>query len=190
KILSFSSPGGVAFRPLNLHEIIDHVILLQKDNVKDKGIYFLKSYDPSIPPVIGDKDGLIQVFLNIIKNSVEATHKGGKISVSTRVLPDSLLVGSQGRPRNIVAIEIEDEGRGIAPEDMSKVFTPFYTNTAGGSGLGLPLAQNIIKGHSGLMEIKSEPGKGTKVSVLIPLTEGSTRNRRIGYEEGEYPHCR
>lgn len=177
EILSFSKPRATELKPINLHKAIDHVLFLQKEIAKEMGISFIKVYDPSIPPVMGDEGELIQVFLNLIKNALESMENSREsekvdirnIKVTTKVLPNFYFTKPMDKPEKMIAVDIEDEGIGIPEEELQKIFTPFYTSKGGGSGLGLSLTQRIIKEHHGLIEIKSEQGKGTTVSVLLPL---------------------
>jgi two-component system nitrogen regulation sensor histidine kinase GlnL len=180
EILTFSKPRKTEFKPLNLHKVINHVLFLQGEIARQMGVRFIKVYDPSIPPIMGDEEELIQVFLNLVKNCIEAMENSGdykqvdekKITLTTKVLPNFSFVepkNKRDKPKKMVAIDIEDQGVGIMKDELHKIFTPFYSSKGEGSGLGLSLAQKIIKEHHGLIEIMSEPGKGTKVSVLLPL---------------------
>ena len=177
EILSFSKPRTTELKPVNLHKAIDHVLFLQKEIAKEVGVSFIKIYDPSIPPVLGDEGELIQVFLNLIKNALESMEDviksektdSGNIKVTTKVLPNFYYAEPMDKPKKMVSVEIEDQGIGIPEEELQKIITPFYTSKGGGSGLGLSMSQRIIKEHHGLIEINSESGRGTTVSVLLPL---------------------
>ncbi|MEE8423085.1 MAG: ATP-binding protein [Thermodesulfobacteriota bacterium] len=177
EILSFSKPRITKLKPLNLHKVIDHVLFLQKEVAREMGICFVKVYDPSIPPVMGDEGELIQVLLNLVKNALESmadireSEKEGarNIQLTTKVLPNFYYTEPMDKPKKMISVDIEDQGIGIPEEELQKIFTPFYTSKGSGSGLGLTLAQRIIKEHHGLIEIKSDYKKGTTVSVLLPL---------------------
>jgi signal transduction histidine kinase len=117
-----------------------------------------------------------QVFINLIKNAAEATPSGGRIVV--RIEPVSRpndLAGSNGSAPMTVGIHVEDSGSGIAPEHQATLFEPFFTTKKGGTGLGLYISHEIVKRHGGSLTVQSEPGRGTRFSVELPLeTHGGT----------------
>jgi two-component system nitrogen regulation sensor histidine kinase GlnL len=175
-ILDFANPRKINPLPTNIHEILDTVILLGNTMAQEKSIHIIKGYDPSLPPVLGDKEQLIQVFLNIIKNSIEAVGKGGEVTVNTRMLTDFHLVEgreadlhSAHKAAKMASIEIRDNGCGISEKNMEKIFTPFFTTKAKGSGLGLAFCFRIVKEHGGFFRIESSTDKGTTVSVFLPI---------------------
>jgi len=178
EVLDFANPRKINPLPINIHEVLDTIILLGDAMAQNKEVRIIKSYDPSLPLITGDKEPLTQVFLNLIKNSIEAVTRDGEIMVNTRVLTDFHLV--EGREANIhsghktakmASIEIKDNGCGISKENMEKIFTPFFTTKAKGSGLGLALSFRIIKEHGGFFRIESTEGKGTTISVFLPIAE-------------------
>lgn len=179
EVLDFANPRKINPLPINIHEVLDTVILLGGAMSREKAAHIInikKNYDPSLPPVVGDKEHLTQVFLNLIKNSIEAVDKDGEIMVSTRVITDfhiveegGELIQRMGRAAKMASIEIKDKGCGISRHDMEKLFTPFSTTKAKGSGLGLALSFRIIKEHGGFFRIESEKGKGTAVSIYLPI---------------------
>lgn len=164
-MLDFAKPSKLRKKPFNVHKALDSVAFLLTDPA---GSAFVKSYDPSIPDISGDENQLKQVFLNLMKNAKEALAEGGIIHLSTRAITDFHLVegGVAGR---MVSIEIRDNGCGIKPEDMEKIFTPFFTTKQKGSGLGMAITLKIIKEHGGHLKIDSAPGKGTAATVYLPL---------------------
>lgn len=174
EILDFANPRKVNPAPINIHEVLDAVILLGEAHPpqaedEEKGIRIVKAYDPSLPSVLGDREQLIQVFLNLVKNSIEAVAKNGEITVITRILTDFHWAEEGYKAAKMASIEIKDNGCGISKENLEKIFTPFFTTKAKGSGLGLALSFKIIKEHGGFFKIDSVPGKGTTVSVFLPI---------------------
>jgi len=165
-MLDFARPSKLRKKPFNIHQALDSVVFLLND-ASSRSI-FLKSYDPSIPDISGDENQLKQVFLNLVKNAKEALSEGGIIQLTTRAITEFHLVegGSAGR---MVSIEIKDNGCGIKPEDMEKIFTPFFTTKQKGSGLGMAITLKIVKEHCGHLKIDSAPGKGTAATVYLPL---------------------
>lgn len=167
-MLDFAKPARLKIKPVNIHQVLDSVILLMQDGLPPDTI--VRGYDPSIPDVLGDENQLKQVFLNLVKNSREALSTNGSIRVNTRVVTEFHLLegGSGGR---MASIEIRDNGCGIKPDDLEKIFTPFFTTKPKGSGLGMPITLKIVKEHNGLLKIESTPGKGTVVSVSLPIAD-------------------
>ena len=165
-LLTFSNPGTYPFGELNIHEVLDHSVAVFAEEARKRKVRFVKVYDPSLPPVKGNRDSLIQVFVNLIKNSLEAVDEGGRIEVRTRVVPELFI--SEGEEKRMMAVEIMDDGRGIDEETLTHAFTPFYSTKEGGTGLGLPISLKIVHEHGGLMRIEGLE-RGTKVSVFLPL---------------------
>lgn len=163
-MLDFAKPARLRKKPFNIHKALDSVVLLMNDAPN----LFIKSYDPSIPEISGDENQLKQVFLNLVKNARESLAEGGIIHLTTRAITEFHLVEGKSQGR-MVSIEIKDNGCGIKPEDLEKIFTPFFTTKAKGSGLGMAITLKIVKEHGGHLKIDSEPGKGTAVTVYLPL---------------------
>lgn len=170
-ILDFSNPRKINPAPTNIHKILDNVISIQNYTAIEKGASIIKEYDPSIPSILGDNEQLTQVFLNIVKNSIEAVKNKGEIKVATRFLTDFHLVEEGYKGGKMVEVQIKDNGSGISKANIEKIFTPFFTTKKKGSGLGLAISLKIIKEHNGFFKIDSVEGKGTVVSVLLPIAK-------------------
>lgn len=157
---------------LNIHELLDHVQLVAKSGFASHA-GFKTEYDPSLPPVAGNRGELIQMFLNLFKNAAEAVPgRGGMIAVSTRY-EHGVRVSSGGRLRVQlpIAIRVEDNGGGIAEELCDCLFEPFVTDKASGTGLGLALVAKIVADHGGVVDVESERGN-TVFRILLPAAEG------------------
>lgn len=152
-------------RALNVHELIERVLLLIESDASDT-VVIHRDYDPSVPEINADKDQLIQVFLNLARNAVQAIGSEGRLTIRTRALVN-FVIGTE-RHRLAASIEIEDDGPGVSPDIENSVFYPLVTDRDGGSGLGLPLAQEIAQRHGGLIEFESEPGR-TIFMVRLPI---------------------
>lgn len=157
------------FTGVNLHECLEHVRQLILAEHPDR-IRIERDYDPSLPDVPADRDQLIQVLLNLLRNAVQAITEAdisdGVIRLRTRALRQ-FTIGAQ-RHRLVARIEIEDNGPGIAEPLKEMLFYPMVSGRASGTGLGLSISQSIINQHRGLIECDSSPGK-TIFSVVLPM---------------------
>ena len=170
----FGDDRPIEREAINIHAVLDRVKLLAKSGVA-RTIAFSEDYDPSLPPVHGNRDQLIQVFLNLVKNAAEAldhTAKG-EIRISTAFRP-GIRVAVQGVTERIslpLEIVIEDNGPGISPDLLPILFDPFVTTKPTGSGLGLALVAKIVGDHGGVIDSDSRPGR-TRFRVLLPVARG------------------
>lgn len=169
----FSDHPFIERGPVNIHQVLEHVRELAKNGFA-RHIRFKERYDPSLPAVAGDRDQLIQVFLNLVKNAAEAAPKvGGEVTLTTGYQIGLRLAqpGSNRRTHLPLLVTVEDNGEGI-PEDLRPhLFDPFVTTKAGGTGLGLPLVAKIVGDHGGIIEFTSEPGH-TVFRVYLPVYRG------------------
>ena len=160
------------FELTNIYTILDEIINLEQGTSKGKKVKFHKYYDPSIPSIMVDSDRLSQLFLNLIRNAVEAVSKDGEIIITTKVFSDYLLGNKDKKSSRTMLIEIKDDGPGIDKEVMKKLFTPFVTTKKKGSGLGLAISHRIVEEHKGRIKVVSEePQKGTIIQVFIPINQ-------------------
>lgn len=153
---------------INIHEVLEKALSIMDIPLRNGTISLQRSYDPSLPKVIGDGGKLLQVFLNIIKNAIEAMPRGGGMSIMTR--PSGEHVVQNGQIKRWAVVSITDTGKGIPKNEVQKIFLPFYTKKKKGTGLGLSLSKKIIKDHNGFLRVeKPETGKGTVFHIYIPF---------------------
>jgi two-component system nitrogen regulation sensor histidine kinase GlnL len=170
----FGDDRPIEREAINIHVVLDRVKLLAKSGVA-RNITFSEDYDPSLPPVFGNRDQLIQVFLNLVKNAAEALERTpkGEIRISTAFRP-GIRIAVQGVSQRIslpLEIIIEDNGPGIPSDLLPILFDPFVTTKANGSGLGLALVAKIVGDHGGVIDHDSRPGR-TRFRVLLPVAKG------------------
>jgi len=156
--------------PLNIHQVLNHVRRLSQNGF-GKNVRFIESYDPSLPEVFGDRDQLVQVFLNLVKNACEVPGDGEReIELSTAFRHGLRLAvpGQQARVNLPLVVSVRDNGRGVSDELRSHLFDAFVTNKPTGTGLGLALVAKIVNDHGGAVEYDSEPGR-TTFRVMLPM---------------------
>lgn len=166
----FSDKRPITRGAVNIHSVLEHVRRIAQAGFA-RHVRIAEHYDPSLPPVFGNRDQLIQVFLNLIKNAAEAVpEEGGEIILTTSFQHSVRLAipGSDKRLHLPLVVSVQDNGPGI-PEDLSShLFDPFVTTKPTGSGLGLALVAKIIDDHGGVIEFDSQPRR-TVFRVLLPV---------------------
>jgi signal transduction histidine kinase len=155
-LFTASRPRDLRLEPVSIRDVAERALRGLNPTPQDAGVTIVLEGADDWPGIVADADQLLQVFLNLIQNAVQATEAGGRIVV--RAKPDG--------PG--VAIEVEDTGAGIRPEDLQRVFDPFFTTRARGTGLGLFVTHSIVQRHRGSIEALSELGKGTLFRVRLP----------------------
>jgi two-component system nitrogen regulation sensor histidine kinase GlnL len=153
---------------VNVHEVLDRVYRLARAEAP-AGVAIERDYDPSLPPLVLDRDLLVQAMLNLARNAVQALGSGGCLTLRSRALTNATI--GTGRHRVVASLQFEDDGPGVPPELGESIFYPLVTARAGGTGLGLAVAQDIATRHGGIIEFDSRPGR-TVFSLLLPLEKG------------------
>jgi len=166
----FSDERPIERYPVNIHVVLDHVKAIAKNGFARK-ISILEDYDPSLPPVFANRDQLVQVFLNLVKNAAEAigSRADGEITLSTAFRPGMRVSvpGSQDRVSLPLEFCVHDNGSGVSEDILPILFDPFITTKTNGSGLGLALVAKIVGEHGGVIECDSS-SRGTTFRVLMP----------------------
>jgi two-component system nitrogen regulation sensor histidine kinase GlnL len=169
-------------QPVNIHAVLERVKVIARNGFA-RSIRIVEEYDPSLPPVHGNRDQLIQVFLNLVKNAAEAIGNSGEgeIVFRTAFRPGIRLAmpGSRSRVSLPLQFTVVDNGPGVPEDLLPYIFDPFVTSKANGTGLGLALVAKIIGDHGGVIECESQPRR-TAFRILLPAHTG-----RIPDEESE-----
>jgi signal transduction histidine kinase len=152
-------PRQLNLEQVDINELLQETHTLSGESCRSKGLEVVKDFQTETLTVTGDRGKLKQVFLNLIKNSIEALDEGGKLTIETRLAD------------NTAEIIIADDGPGISEENLEKVLTPFFTTKRRGSGLGLSVSKRIIEDHQGgSFSISSLDGAGTRITITLPLS--------------------
>lgn len=159
QLLHFASPEDLVFGNENLSEIIENIVNSMEPRCAENHILITKQINLTDCIVYIDRSKLENALLNFLSNSIEAMPQGGNLSVKAKT----------DKIKNEIVIDIIDTGAGIPPENLDKIFEPFFTTKPSGTGLGLGLAYQTIRLHQGLLNISSEPGKGTHVEIKLPI---------------------
>jgi two-component system, NtrC family, nitrogen regulation sensor histidine kinase GlnL len=159
----------LAIAPVNLHRILDQILELQASTAAFADITIEREYDPSIPEMRLDSDRTTQIFLNLVRNAMQAMKGSGRLTVRTRVEALFHLSGANGARQRLVRIDIEDTGPGIPETDLPHIFTPFFTTKSNGTGLGLAIVQHWVVRHGGRISASRAHAGGTRMRVLLPV---------------------
>jgi two-component system nitrogen regulation sensor histidine kinase GlnL len=171
----FSDERPVEREPVNIHVVLDHVKRLAQSGFARR-IKFTETYDPSLPPVLANRDQLVQVFLNLVKNAAESFGEGAsesEIQLTTAFRPGVRLQLPGSKTRVSLPLEfcVKDNGPGVPEDLMPHLFDPFVSTKPTGSGLGLALVAKIVGDHGGIIECESQL-RHTVFRVLMPMFTG------------------
>jgi signal transduction histidine kinase len=159
ELLDFARRREPRQEPVHLDELILRVLDLFRTKLKDQNIEAETVFASGVPAVAGDRDQLMQVLVNLMVNAADAMPDGGVLRVAAE---------TSGQE---VVVTVRDSGCGMAPDQLARIFEPFFTTKpeGRGTGLGLPVSLGIVRNHGGAIDVESEPGKGTTMTVTLPV---------------------
>ena len=161
QFLTLSRPFQLNLKESSPRDLLTHLVTLFREEAASLGIRLEAEIDSNLPPVWIDEEKLTQALINIMKNGIQAMEQA---------MEQRRLLRLQARAsRDRLEIKISDSGAGIAPDQMEKIFNYYYTTKEKGVGLGLPIAHRIIEAHQGQLDMESQPGAGTTVTVILPV---------------------
>ena len=157
-LLNFSRTGDAQFREVDLNRVLDDTLQLLEPQLRSSKFEIVRNYGAELPAAYGNASKLQQVFMNLVLNARDAMPAGGRLTINTRLVDTSLVV------------DFRDTGTGIAPENIARIYDPFFTTkeVGQGTGLGLALSYGIIQEHSGRIFVESRPGEGTHFTLKLP----------------------
>jgi signal transduction histidine kinase len=150
-----------------VEEVIEKNITFLAAQIKEQGYVIKKNYQNSLPEIMADSNLLYQSFLNIFINAMQAMPNGGRILVE---------VSSSD---HLVTVHIDDEGQGIPPENLGKIWDPFFTTKEMGTGLGLGIVKNIVESHGGSIQIVNRPVRGARVTIELSVKQMADDNDEV-----------
>ncbi|HEY2992905.1 MAG TPA: response regulator [Methylomirabilota bacterium] len=159
EITAFGRPPELHRVPTSLHALLDECLGFAQARCELPGIEIARAYDAACPDAMLDARELRKAFLNLVINGLESLREGGRLSVSTAYAADT----------HTVTIVIEDTGHGMSEETLSRIFDLFFTTKPQGTGLGMALARSVIDLHGGALTIHSALGKGTRITIRLPV---------------------
>jgi signal transduction histidine kinase len=165
-LLSYATPQPPQLKMIDFNATIEHSIQMVEHQPEGKNIRIVRQLDPAVPPLPHDPDQMQQVLRNLLLNSMDAISGEGEIRISTRLVsPQS----HSSRAPSSVEMVVSDTGAGMAPDQLVRIFKPFFTTKTSGSGLGLAVTKRVIDQHGGSIHVESEAGRGTRFTVRLPV---------------------
>ncbi len=173
ELLDLARPAALQASPVNVHSLLGDVLVLARGLPGGDRIAYAERYDPSLPHLLGDREKLTQVLLNLVRNAVDAVQGSERREITLETSVASVrLRAAGGRTRPLARISVLDSGPGIPEAMLPRLFTPFATSKAHGTGLGLAISRRIVEAHGGRIEVKNRGAGGVDASVFLPLHVG------------------
>ncbi len=170
-LFKVAKPRDILYQKVDLSELIERSYNSVKELFAKKGVEFIKDIDDNILPIEVDPDQMIQVLINLIKNGVEATGKGGKVIARGKYYNEVVNERNIKEKKKIIRIEIIDNGTGIDEKSIERIFEPFFSKKSQGTGLGLFVSHSIIQHHHGKIDAFSRENEGTTIQINLPVNK-------------------
>jgi len=176
-LLRLGAPPKPVLAPVNVHEVLQRALRVLGPEIQQHGVALQCEFDPSLPDTLADIDQLQQVFLNLLKNAIDAmadmTDSAPKLSIVTKMETDYHILRASHGAQSYLRVEFNDRGPGIDPDVLAHIFEPFYTTKQRGTGLGLAIAERIISDHQGTLRAFPGEPHGTKMWVSLPILKAA-----------------
>ena len=182
KLLSSARPTNSLFEPVDLHRVVNDTLYLLKNEIAEKGFTVKTNFCAEKLNILGNREQMTQLFLNLFLNSFEAMPKSGRLEVTTAFTKKDpfrwphRVLAKNFEEADMVTITVSDTGKGISLEDINQIFDPFFTTKEKGSGLGLSIVHGIVEEHRGTIDVESKLGEGTSFYIFLPLPKHDTKN--------------
>lgn len=173
-LLVYARPKPPQFGRADLKETVARTLQLARQQTGDKRVDFSIQIPATLPPFLADSEQLHQVLLNLLLNGIQAIESEGRIVIEAAAC-DAAGPGNSG----YLEISVSDNGPGIPPEHLERIFRPFYTTKRGGTGLGLSLCRRIIVAHGGALNVESQMKRGSRFTIRLPLRETLEETREV-----------
>ncbi len=170
QLRELSARPRLSLGAVNIHRVLNEVLDLERAGQAWGQVTLRVEFDPSLPAVWGDRAQLTQVFLNLIRNSIESLGGSGALGVSTRIETRFHIRQASGR-RQFLSVLLDDNGPGVPEADLPHLFAPFFTTKPRGTGLGLAVCHRIVSEHGGTIAYEARPGGGARFRVTLPVSE-------------------
>ncbi|MFW6082333.1 MAG: ATP-binding protein [Desulfosalsimonas sp.] len=156
ELLEFARPSRINARPTDINPVIEHSLKLIRQDAEDQGVKLIIDKADALPAAHIDPDRFVQCLLNLYLNSIQAMEEGGRLTAETGLSADGSIL-----------VRVSDTGPGISPDDLNRIFDPYFTTKSSGTGLGLAIVHKIIEDHGGRITVNSTPGIGTVFSIYV-----------------------
>ena len=179
ELIEFSRPASSEKTRFTLREVLDEALNIAKYYKRTRGRIATPPLPPDLPPLFGVRDQLVQVFLNLVLNAIDAAGRGGRVELAVTRIPLTPTplpqVGERGRGEGGVEVAVRDDGGGVAPEHAARLFQPYFTTKKHGTGLGLFVTRQLVADHGGTVDFESPAEGGAVFRVRLPLAPAVRR---------------
>ncbi len=177
EMLEFVRPIRLQLEQTDVSDVLQQAVTLAERKTSRGDVSVQLRVQAALPLIDGDHHQLSQVFMNLLTNAFEALDGHGRVTIAAAAKAadhDPVLAGEPMAPRTVVVVDVSDDGPGVPVDLSDRIFNPFFTTKPTGSGLGLPIVRKIVDAHDGRIDLSSEPGRGARFRVTLPVTTGSS----------------